>query len=83
MADYSIVSMQADKLDVLSNDLEAKISSLEALRVRIKGEWCGPVSEEYQNQLSRLIADMIATRQGLNEAASTIREMVIAQNKMS
>lgn len=83
MADYSIASLQADKLDVLSKDLEAKISSLEALRVRIKGEWCGPASEEYQNQLSRLIADMSITKQGLNEAVNTIREIVISQNKMS
>ena len=67
---------QADELGYLSNTLMDERVRLESLLARIKNEWCGPASSEFQLRLQKLIEDVDLARCHLLDVAYTIVQIV-------
>lgn len=72
---YNRVVSQANDIKDLSNDLGREISDLENLLAKIKREWFGPASAEFQRQLQMLIADMKTTKFNMSSVSSTIKNV--------
>ena len=72
---YDKVVKQANQINNLSNDLGKEITKLENLLARIKNEWCGPASTEFQKQLIILLQDMRTTRKNMSGISSTIKNV--------
>ena len=72
---YDRVVKQANQINNLSNDLGKEITKLENLLARIKNEWCGPASAEFQKQLISLIQDMKDTKYNMSSVSSTIKNV--------
>lgn len=73
--DYDKVDSQANDIRDLSSDLGKEINNLENLLARIKREWYGPASDEFQNQLLMLIADMKTTKYDMSSVSATIKDI--------
>ena len=69
---YNLVVSQATDIKDLSTELDIEISNLENLLEQIKSDWHGPASNEVQNQLLILIANMKMTRHNMSNASSII-----------
>ena len=70
---YSTVISQANTIKDLSSSLEDEISSLENLFSRIKNEWKGPASTEFQKQLRSLIDAMRSTKSDMSSVSNAIK----------
>lgn len=67
------VISQAEEIHTLSDELAWEISNLENLLGKLKSDWSGPASEEFQNQLLMLIADMKATKHDMTNVSDCIK----------
>ena len=74
--DCNKAKRDADELGSLSNTLLNQKNNLEHLLNRMKVEWCGDASEEFQRQLGKLIKDLDLLRANLYEVAYNILQMV-------
>ncbi|MBR2944724.1 MAG: WXG100 family type VII secretion target [Clostridia bacterium] len=72
MADYSKAISQVEQIHNLESDLDCKILSLEILRDKMKNEWRGPASEEFQNRLSKIISDIQKTKQSMSDVSNAM-----------
>ena len=72
---YEKVVEQANEISDLARDLGNRITAMEDLLSRVKGEWYGPASEAYQNQLIMLIADMKTTKYNMSSVSTTIKNV--------
>lgn len=75
MINYNYVLAQADGINELAAYLDKEIIKLENLLARIKNEWKGPASDEFQNQLLMLLADMRVTRNKMSGVSSSIKDV--------
>ena len=71
--------MDIEYLETDAKNLGVEISKLETLLAKIKNEWCGPGSSEYQRQLQLLIADMKSTQNSLNSMAKRLRATLVSE----
>ena len=72
---HNKVISQAEQIKQLSKDFEVQIAKLENLLAKIKGEWYGPASAAFQQQLVILIADMKTMRFYMSSVSSTIKNV--------
>ena len=70
---YNTAVSQADSIKDLSDDLGREITQLDNLLARIKNEWKGPASEEFQKRLRSMIADMKTTKSDMESVSSSIK----------
>lgn len=72
---YNNVVLQANEIKDLSENLGREIANLENLLSRIKSEWFGPASDEFQKQILILIADMKTTKYDMSSVSTTIKNV--------
>ena len=64
---------QSEDLKTLARQLSAEITQLENLVSKIKNEWRGPASEEFQKKILALIENMKTTRNTLQNTGYSVR----------
>ena len=74
--DYNTVMGQANDIGSLSDELRNEISKLESLLGRIKSEWCGLASDEFQGQLQKVIADIRITSNNMLDVSGVIKDIL-------
>ena len=70
---YNQAITQANNIKGLSTELNNEIASLESLLARVKSEWKGPASDEFQRRLQMMITDMKITRDDMSSVSSSIK----------
>lgn len=70
---YNQAITQANDIKGLSTELNNEIASLESLLARVKNEWKGPASDEFQRRLQMMITDMKITRDDMASVSSSIK----------
>ena len=71
--DYNKAIQQANEIDDLIKQMDREIVRLDNLINQIKGEWCGPASEQFRNELLMLVNDMLTTRYSMSTVSNSIR----------
>lgn len=66
---------QSEDLKHLSRQLSNEIIELENCYLRMKNEWRGPASEEFQRKLLQLIENMKMTRDTLQNTGYSVRSV--------
>lgn len=64
---------QSEDLKTLARQLSNEIIELENFYLRLKNEWRGPASEEFQRKLLQLIENMKTTRDILQNTGYSVR----------
>lgn len=72
---YSKVKRQANDIKELSNDLGDEITRLKKHLQDVAKDWKGPASDEYQNQLQKLILNMMNTKKKMLSLSTTIKNV--------
>ena len=78
--DYTASMQRANDIYDSANEMNSEIIRLENLLAQIKGEWYGPASDAFQQQLAKVLTDMRNTRQSMYNLSSKIKTMVSQAN---